>query len=263
MNEISKILIPFNLKESALNALNYAIEFSRNTKERQIKLLYVVGDDESQTESEIGLQLSKTVDQFNSKTAYPFLTYQIEKGDIVTQTLKAKNEFKADLILMGTKGDSEGSKVKSTNTSSLIHQAECPVIAIPKSFNTFKLKNITLAIDKTEIENPELLTVLLAIARKFDAKIHVLTIYDEDDKDFFKERENESALTYYFEKFYDKSSAIRSSNIAKSIIEYDKRKSIDMLVVIPRNHAKEQLPSEGKLTQYLSVRSEIPILTID
>jgi hypothetical protein len=163
---------------------------------------------------------------------------------------------------MGTKGTKGESRTETTNTSNLIRQAECPVIAVPMSFEAFKLKNITLAIDKSEIEKPDLLTTLLVIARKFDAKINVLTIYDEDDADFLHERENESTLAYYFEKYYDSSSEIRSSNIADSIIEYDKKKAIDMLAIIPRNNVKTQLPSEGKLTRYLTQRSDIPILTI-
>ena len=263
MNKISKILIPFNFKESALNALNYAIAFSKNVQEKQIKLLYIILNDESQSESEIESKLAEIVDKFNNKYAKAYITYQIKKGDIVAQTLEAKEEFEADLILMGTKGSEDGADTRNTNTANLIHQAECPVIAVPKSFDRFKLEHITLAIDKSEIDKPELLTVLLVIARRFDAKIHVLTVYDEDDKDFLKDRANESTLTYYFEKYYDTSSEIRSSNIADSIIEYDKRRSIDMLAIIPRNHSKGQLPSEGKLTQYLTMNSEIPILTID
>lgn len=262
MNKISKILIPFNFKESALNALNYAVAFIANTQGTQLKLLYVILRDESLSEGEIRSKLSEIVDEFNNKHAHLNFTYQIKKGEIIAQTLQAKEEFKADLILMGTKGTKAESKTGKTNTSSLIHQAECPVIAVPMSFDDFKIKNITLAIDKSEIEKPDLLTILLVIARKFDAKINVLTIYDEDDADFFHERENESTLAYYFEKYYDTSSEIRSSNIADSIIEYDKKKAIDMLAIIPRNNVKTQLPSEGKLTQYLTLRSDIPILTI-
>ena len=263
MNKISKILIPFNFKESALNALNYAIAFSENAHETQIKLLYIILGNESLSESEIDSKLSEIVDKFNNRNKQLSITYQIKKGDLVEQTLQSKEEFQADLILMGTKGRKEGSEIRSTNTSNLIHRAECPVIVVPKTFNKFKLEHITLAIDKSEIEKPDILIILLVIARRFDAKIHVLTIYDEHDEDFLQERNNESILDYYFEKYYDMSSATRSSNIADSIIKYDKSQSIDMLAIIPRNHAKAQLPSEGKLTQYLTMSSDIPILTID
>ena len=263
MNKISKILIPFNFKESALNALNYAVSFSKKAQETHIQLLYIMLGDESMSESEIESKFSETLEKLNYQSARPTITFQIKKGAINAQILDAREEFQADLIVMGTKGSKEDAEVENTNTSSFINSAKCPVIVVPMTFKDFKLDHITLAIDKSEIAKPNLLKVLLVIARRFDAKIHVLTVYDENDKDYLKEQDNESILDYYFERYYDTSSATRSSKIADSIIEYDKKRSIDMLAIIPRNQAIGEQPSEGKLTQYLTKHSDIPILIID
>lgn len=261
MNKISRILIPYNFKESATNALEYAMAFSENAPETQIQLQYTLSDEPQEKIEEIEKKLADLADIYSSRFSHVDVSSLLRKGEIVSSILNSKAEFNADVIVMGTKGSTNDSESRNTNTSKLIHQAECPVIVVPKSFKKFNLEHITLAIDKSEIEKPDLLQVLLVIARRFDAKIHVLTVYDEHDEDFLKDRDNESILEYYFERYYSTSSATRSSNIAESIIDYDKKQSIDMLAIIPRNHAKAA--SEGKLTQYLTKRTDIPILTID
>ena len=164
---------------------------------------------------------------------------------------------------MGTKGSSGNSEIESTNSSQLIHEAECPVIVVPVGYEHYRFDTITLAIDKSDIENPDLLKVLLIIARRYNAKIHVLTVYDKNDEDFLKDRKNENVLEYYFERYYATSSAKKSSRIAETIMDYNTKESIDMLAVIPRNHSKLQNQSEGRLTQYLTMNTEIPILIID
>jgi nucleotide-binding universal stress UspA family protein len=263
MNKIAKILIPFNFKESAVNALDYALSFSEDSQDNSITLLYVMQEKHPMTEDEIERRLAQFVKEYQSKYSQIAISYQIAFGDLVSETLAFKDKLKADLILMGTKGSAGNAQLEDSNTSRLIRQAQCPVIVVPKSCKEFKLDHIALAIDKGDIESPDLLSILLVVARRFDAKIHVLTVYNEDDEDFLKERDNESVLEYYFERYYATSSATRSSNIADSILDYQKKQAIDMLAIIPQNHSKSRPPSEGKLTQYLALNADIPILIID
>lgn len=263
MNKIANILIPFNFKENAVNAVDYALSFSEDSQETSITLLYVIQENQTMTKDEIEGKLSQIVKEYKAQHANIKLSYQITSGDLVSETLAFRSKIKADLILMGTKGSASNPELHDSNTSRLIHQAQCPVIVVPASCKEFKLDHIALAIDKKDIESPDLLSVLLVIARRFDAKIHVLTVYNENDEDFLKERENESVLEYYFERYYATSSATRSSNIADSILEYQKKQAINMLAIIPQNHSKSRPPSEGKLTQYLALNTDIPLLIID
>jgi hypothetical protein len=40
-------------------------------------------------------------------------------------------------------------------------------------------------------------------------------------------------------------------------------KEIDMIAILPRNHSKKGQPSEGKLTEVLTLKSSTPVLAID
>ena len=201
-----------------------------------------------------------------SKSANVDIIHQIVMGDMVEEILTAKEEIKAQLIIMGTSGKSGGPKIDeegNTNTQELVRNADCPVLVVPKSIDTFEINIITLALDKSTIEDPEVLSTLLVIARRHEAEIHVLTIFEEGDQSYLREHENENILKYYFENFYTHSSSIVSNSIAQSIVDYDHKNSIDLLAILPHNHAKNRPPSKGRLTQFLTKRTDIPLLIID
>jgi hypothetical protein len=51
--------------------------------------------------------------------------------------------------------------------------------------------------------------------------------------------------------------------VVEGIFSYVSKKDIDMITILPRNHAKKSEPSEGQLTQVLTQRSQVPVLAID
>ena len=263
MNKISKILIPFNFSKNARNALDFAVDFSKKASETKITLLFIATEENGANLAEIEAQLLELINSYNAKYSTIELSYIVTTGALVGEILKKNQEIQSDLIIMGTKGSLGNEELNSTNSSKLIHEAECPVIVVPEGYEHYRFDTITLALDKSDIENPDLLKILLIIARRYNAKIHVLTVYDENDEDFLKDRKNENVLEYYFERYYATSSAKKSSKIADTIMGYNTKNSIDMLAIIPRNHSKLQNQSEGRLAQYLTLNSNIPILIID
>ncbi len=264
MNKISKILIPFGFSESSGRAVEYAVAFAKKGPPTEIILLYVADQELSSEErQELENRFSKIRDQYYSRSDEVDLTHQIETGKFVENILQSKVTHQAELIIMGTHGADEDSEELDTNASRLVHQADCPILVIPESFEGFKIENITLAIDKNKIEDPDTLGTLLVIARRFNAKINALTIYEEGDEDYLGERKNESTLRYYFDRYYARNSSIVSPDIAQSIMDYGKRRAIDLLAIIPRNHNKGDQRSQGRLTRFLTKYTEIPVLIID
>ena len=115
-----------------------------------------------------------------------------------------------------------------------------------------------------KIEDKAVLGTLLDLARSFDARVHVLTIYKESvyDEEAIKES-NENLLEYYLEHFYADHTFIKSEDVEQGILDYIKKKNIDMLTILPRNHTEKSTPSEGRLTKLLTLHSEIPVLALD
>ena len=256
MNSITRILIPFDFGQVAQNALKYALNFCAYNDRIDIMLCYISDSSYDEVKREkMNAYLANL-----SVRGYVTVSGKVIKGDFVATLLKEQLDFKADMIIMGTKGADDVSSKAISNTSKITFEAHCPVLVIPVDYVDFKIEQITLAIGNEKIEDPSVLNTLLVIARQYDAKIHVLAVYDED---YYFERENEGVLKYYLDKYYSHNSSRRSSNIAESIMDYDKSQGVDMLAIIPRNHSMKSEPSEGRLTKFLTQNTDIPLLTMN
>ena len=114
------------------------------------------------------------------------------------------------------------------------------------------------------IDNKKLLGTLLDIARTFDSRVHVLTIYKESIYEEHSTADStENSLEYYLEHFYVEHTFNKNQDVEEGIFNYINEKKIDLLVILPRNHAQNSTPSEGRLTKLLTLHSEIPVLALD
>lgn len=183
-------------------------------------------------------------------------------GNLIKMILSLQINQNFDLIMMGTMGETEEDAL--TNTSHLVLQADCPVVTIPFSAEAEVPKAIALVLGKEEIETPKVLSTLLDIARMFNARVHVLTIYKES---IYKEKaiveSNENTLEYYLEHFYIEHDFQKNEDVEQGIYNYIKDKEIDLLAILPRHHAQKTQASDGRLTKLLTLHSTVPVLTLD
>ncbi|WP_299215205.1 universal stress protein [uncultured Aquimarina sp.] len=262
MKDITKIIVPFDTSTTTERALDYAINFAGDDQSIEILLTHI-----SDVSEDISIYniLDERIAQIKKDNPYfrGTLNSVIKSGDLVENILEAQKEFQADLVIMGTKGAEDESA--ATNTSRLTLEADFPVIAIPENTKEFGVKKIALILGQKEIEDAAVLGTLLDVARRFQAQVHVLTICNEDGCYGYTpaDEKNENAIEYYLENFYSHHTFQENTDIEKGVFEYIKDKEIDLLAILPRNHAKKNGPSEGRLTKLLTLHTEIPLLTID
>lgn len=262
MNKITKVLVPFDFSPVSENALQYAIHLIKREPTKEVQLLHVTEDTPSKTQQEdMDARIQAIIERYRSQTDAQ-LSATFATGTLSPEIIAAQKRLGADVIIMGTIGSSDPEGEEATNSAQLVLEADCPVIVVPAGSEHFDVKKIALAIGKNEVDDPNALDVLLVIARNFDAKIHVLTIYDEGDPDVYASTPNEEALRYHLERYYDRDAFVISSNIMDAIFDYVKEHDIDMLAIIPRNHAKQQ-PSSGRLTKLVALQTSVPLLAID
>ena len=260
MAAINKILLPVGFSEPSKAALEYAINFCGDDKTKEVTLIHILDKDSDQSHALTELESfkSKLIDGSNA-----VCNALVKDGDLNEAILKVQKEGEFDLIIMGTRGSQEGEEVAVTNTSNLVKEAECPVLVVPLNDQSFSVKNIALALGKGAIDNSDDLGVLYQIARKFDAKVHILTIENEDQNKLIGVDSNDSVLEYYLETLDYRHAFPKNTDVEQGINDYIKKNDIDLLAILPRNHAAKSKPSEGRLTKLLTLRAEIPILTID
>lgn len=263
MSSINKILVPFDFTEASINALQYVVNFVGPNREVDVYALYVSAMPITKPElNTLKTDFEKTVGSFKKKMKKLPVFLSIT-GEVIESILSIREEYYADLVIMGTMGDQVTDEA-ITNTSRLVLEANCPVISIPFGCNLNEPKDIALVMGSEEIDDKKVLKTLLDIARTFDSRVHVLTIYKESvyaENSVVETTEN--LLEYYLEHFYEEHSFTKNQDVEAGILDYINKKNIDLLTILPRNHARMSTPSEGRLTKLLTLHSEIPVLTLD
>ena len=258
MNNIKKILVPVDFSMASEKALDYVSGLVKKNPGIEVTLLHISSSTLSESEKQtLEEKLSNTINQ--RAVNIPSCGYQISSGKLIETILEIQATHSSDLVVMGTSGSPDETETK---TSELVLRADCPVLVVPESSKDFAVNNIALALGPNTIDNSGGLQILHDIARTFSATVHVLTI-NRDGKSPSIENENQTVLEYYLESLLYFHAFPENSDIEIGISDYIKQKNIDVLAILPRNHAKNNLPSEGRLTKLLALHSKVPLLTID
>lgn len=263
MKAIKKIMLPFDFSEAAINALDYALKLTEKENDLEILALQVMVNPVSGTlEQRYEVEFKKVLLNLNrrSKTRPRLLTVS---GNLMETLLQTQIDQEIDLVIMGTMGDREAQEA-ITNTSKLVSVINAPVLVVPYGCAVKVPREIALLIGNERIEQPALLEMLLDIARTFDSKVHVLTIFKESIlAEYGNDEQTEDTLAYYLEHFFAEHHFKKDDNIEEGIVDYIGKRNIDLLTIMPRNHLIKAEPSEGRLTRMLTLHSDIPILVLD
>ncbi|WP_165748484.1 universal stress protein [Cellulophaga sp. Z1A5H] len=261
MDKISTILIPFNFTEASKKALKYALTFVGRFDDIKIILAYVSGNSNLELEPGNFEKLEKEY----SGVLKNKLEWIIQEGILSSTLLEISNKNKIDLIIMGTSGaDKKGNKLHK-NTINIVSKSTCPVMVIPYDYSEYKLANIALVIGREEIDNTKKLGTLLMIARKCNAKVHVLTIENEPGVyGYSKEEEkNENAIEYYLETFYEERVFIKNDDVLEGINAYVLKNEIDLVTILSKSQNMKHKATEKQLTEMLILNSKAPILVLE
>lgn len=259
MDKILTILVPFNFSRTSKKALDYAVDFVGQNKKMKIILGYITEDHNMDMLQEA---FNTTVDKYKIKEN---MEWMVTPGPLTESLVKIRKEENIDLIIMGTFGTIIEGQAAVSNTSKLVLDVDCPVIVIPYSTEKFKIKNIALVLGKEEIEDHHVLGTLLNVTSKFNAKVHVVTIENRPESYGYSniDVKNENTLAYYLEDFYSDHTFVENPDVLEGILNYASKKAIDMIAILPRNHSKKSEPSDGHLTELLTLHSKVPVLAIN
>ncbi len=260
MKEISTILIPFNFSRTSKSALAYAAQYVGKDENLKIMLAYVSDGQKMDTSQ----QAFKSIEEEYQPSLKQKIEWVSISGSLTESLLHVQKSKNIDFIIMGTFGALGDWDEELTNTSKLVLKVNCPVLVVPYGLDKLRIKNIALVLGTEEIEDTRVLGTLLEVTRKFNAKVHVITIKNKPETYGYSEvdKKNENAIRYYLENFYSEHVFIENPDIVEGILTYASQKDIDIISILPRNRTKNSEPSEGELTQMLTLHSKIPVLAI-
>ncbi len=266
---MKRILLPTDFSDNARNAIYYGLQMfgDEPCKFTMINTFFIPYSN---------VDIPVPIDDITAKNAmasFEELLAQTEQ-DFPDNTFDIKTEFKVgdisgtvsgivkrksiDLVVMGTQGASDLADVLvGSQTSSVIRQVRCPVLAIPKNSRFKKPEKIVLAVEDEDDLTEPVLSPLLAIAKKFGSKLLLLHITrDEEDRSIHASKsELFKDLEHSYHTIYDK-------KVPHGIEEFVKDQKADMLAMTPHKLNLFERIFHRSISRKMSLHTEVPLLVM-
>jgi nucleotide-binding universal stress UspA family protein len=263
MNRIHQVLIPTDFSPCAQNAFRYAQHLAADDDSFALVVVHVPRRPPNEAERAAIRQRFADMKASLPPRLQATSQFLVQEGELVSTLLSAQRAQQADLIVMGTYGSEEEEVQADSRTAHLVLEADCPVLVVPDEAQGFRLKQIAVALDQHDVDDESSLGVVHDVARWFGAKIHLLTIRSKTGATSAQDQKAEQLLEYYLETLDYRHAFPENTDIEQGITDYVREHDIDLLAMLPRNHAQKTKPSEGRLTKLLTLRTQIPLLAID
>lgn len=188
---------------------------------------------------------------------------------VADSILETTREQFIDLVIMGTRGASGMRKFFfGSNTSTVIENTECPVLAIPYRHVFKKIQTIAYAAQELKIDKKELRKII-PIAQSFDATIQIFHVVNKLSSN--RQAENvdmESqvtdiihALKYPKIEMYIDTERV-NGDVLNGIEDFTKTTKADMLVMLTRKRGFWGKLFDKSKTSELALRLKTPLLAI-
>lgn len=270
---MEKILVPFDFSTSSSWGYYYAYEFAAsigaellvvNMYSPSVEATYSLEKLQANAparKQEILAHLKAATQQPNGSQSTVNVMYDIDYGlkdDIANYARRQK----VDLIVMGTSGASNiGNKWLGSNTSTVVKDAHCPVLAIPVGTTFDSPKNIGYAtnFDEKDIDSIAQLAIVVAATNSTLHCVHIDLFSDTpavNKGERFKEqlRDKFGNLPVVFN--------VWSAHTVEDGLEvFCRINKIDILAMLTHERSTwSQLFGEKSVTQAMTLRTKLPLL---
>lgn len=268
------ILVAIDFSKNAEHALEYAVLFA-NKLSACIHLIWVdntlieesvIDIIEGETRIEKRSYMNSIIEKFQPQVQCGEMQVLLRRGRVYQEISKAAKHINADMIFAGTHGVSGYEQYWiGSNANRIVSQAPCPVVTIRSDYE-FKdsIKNILLPLDSS-LETKQKLPFAADLAKKFNATIHLLKIFNTPLSVIRKriDKYGEDAVACLEEeKVNFVTEELEADNVAASIIKYSRQNKIDLISIMTDQDTTTAKKFLGPYAQQLINNSEIPVLSL-
>lgn len=273
---MKKILVPTDFSDTSKNAALFAAQMVADLQDAKIILIHVsdkitggsdgspLTEDDDDRRIILTQALSQLSDELLAVAKVP-IEFVMEKGTSLVETLTRYVRYQAiDLVIMGITGATRLEQIfMGSNTLEMAKESACPVLIVPPDAKYRKIKNVVLASDFKEVDTTIPIAPLKATLDLFKPSLHVVNVdsehYVELTDEYKAERKKlETMLKDYAPEFY----FIRQYDFFDAISQFADDKSIDLIVIVPRDRSFLSGLFKTSHTKKLAYHSHIPIVAI-
>jgi nucleotide-binding universal stress UspA family protein len=265
------IVVPFDFSDESFNGLNMAMKIDEKTK-GNIMLVHVIekfGGDytkHAENESELAQTKFKEIIRKNSENnkSGHILSYVIRKGKTFKEIADLSDDFEDSLVVLSTHGASGFEELFiGGNAYKITSHSRRPVISIRRNKIPSDISNIVLPLDMT-FQTREKVPYTVEFAKKFDSRIHILTIRLSNLKSI------EKRLLQYADQVisYLESHAIpytlehlQGKNLTDLTLDYARSIEADMISIMTEQEKSASNLLLGNFAHQMINKSDIPVLS--
>lgn len=268
------ILVAIDFSKNAEHALEYAIMFSEKL-DASVYLIWVDNTVSDETvldtiKGELRIEkrayLENLTNKYKDRIPGDKFEVLLRKGRVYQEVAKAARQIEADMIFAGTHGVSgyEQHWIGS-NAYRIVTQAPCPVFTIRSGYQfTRSINKILLPLDSS-LETKQKLPFVADLALKFNAKVHLLKVYNTTISVIRKriDKFGEEAVSCLKKGNVDfLLESIEVKNVAASIIDYSTENKIDLIAIMTDQGTTTANKFLGPYSQQLINNSIIPVVSL-
>ena len=277
------ILLPTDFSDNSWNAIEYALNFYKDSKcnfylLHVIKLnnevtedyLYssaqnvaVVDEKVHRAKKQLKEVLNKISEKFpNGSKKHNF--YTLTDSNFFIESIRNHiEEIKVDVIVMGTKGASGLSKfIIGSNTGDVITQVKCTTLVIPENAKFNKIEEVAFPTDFSLSNGLQVLQSITEILDKNKASLRVLNINKKSSKLNPQQQKSKELLEDYFFNYTHSFHFVTNKKIEDGVQSFVKSRNIDMIAMVAKNlNYFQQILFHNKVEE-ISYHTDIPFLVL-
>lgn len=275
---IKNILTPTDFSETALLAIEHSAFLARISK-ADLYLLHVIKISEfsytinnpaafTNDIQDIELftlqKLDELAKELNIKYGISIKTL-VSKGNPSEEIEMAVNNYKIDLVVMGTHGTSGFNEYFiGSNAHKTIKKCNCPILTIKVNTNKLGFENIVLPVENT-YHSLEKVNLTIDLAKLFASKILLLGVQHQTEeiaiKQFHLMIENVEKVILHAGLAF-KTSIVNGDNLAEQTLKFAYENNANLIVVLSDHESELNDSLLGRLAKQMVNHSEIPVLSI-
>lgn len=278
---MKNILFPTDFSPNAQNALSYAVEIARKVKGNLVLFhaysvqlidpnmpaeIYLSAYQEEEKSAKENLdELCKRITSSNRdhEGNNLFSTEAIvSQGLVVDEVLSVINDFKSDIVIMGTHGATGITElILGSNAASIIEKSPVPVLAIPQNAVFKDIGNIVYAYDDIKSGLPSF-KKLLDFAGIYNSEITLLHIIESgNNTEELNKKEFEKIMqTSEYPKI--KLELVKEEKVLEGINDYINSNDVDVLAMAIRKRSLIDKIFNRSLTKKMAYHTKIPLLAL-
>ncbi|MBK8552564.1 MAG: universal stress protein [Ignavibacteria bacterium] len=278
---MKNILFPTDFSQNAENALNFAIEIARKVKGHLVLFhaysvqlidpnmpaeIYLSAYQEEEKSAKESLEeLSRRIiDSNKDEDGNSLFTVDaiVTQGLVVDEVLSLINDFKIDLVIMGTHGASGITElILGSNTSSIIEKAHIPVLAIPHNAIYNGINNIVYAYDDIKSGLPSFQR-LLEFAEIYNSEITLLHIIDAENNTVEVNKKEFERIKGSVDYDRIRLELVKEENVLEGINDYVNSNDVDILAMAIRKRTLFDKIFNKSLTKKMAYHTKVPLLAL-